>query len=465
MSFVNRIIGVSDLNHNSQIFVRQAYKLIFSHLLLLMLTNTFIILFALETLSLSQLGIVLAIQYIVQALTDYPTGALGDWIGQRWVLFLSSLSFAIGFIFLSQSNTFVGIVLAFSILGFAQGQQSGAFQSWFDNNYKYYVIEDADRRVYGQVIGKYNMLTGLTTSFSFVVGGIFISLYSRSLVFFIQGLILAGFSFIFLKSMGDHPELIRNKSHNSEFTSFLFDGISVVRNNKTLRLLVLGMVISGSGFALWSGLILFPLYNEYAGSDRLTALLRSIVFISGALGAGIAGVFSYRVRNLRKWLAVTFLTMEITFFLTMFFMTKFYHPSSHLIWLSFVVVTLSFFFAFTPGYLREVLVPRFFLDVIPDRNRNAINSLIPTLVILLSIPYLALGGIILVKVGRSVMILLLALNGIIGGSICTYAILLHEPLVVTKSDTVSYFNTEPIVKFDLSQYTYLSVPGCVQIKQ
>ncbi|MHA2031865.1 MAG: hypothetical protein ACW99Q_21000, partial [Candidatus Kariarchaeaceae archaeon] len=83
MSFVNRIIGVSDLNHNSQIFVRQAYKLIFSHLLLLMLTNTFIILFALETLSLSQLGIVLAIQYIVQALTDYPTGALGDWIGQR----------------------------------------------------------------------------------------------------------------------------------------------------------------------------------------------------------------------------------------------------------------------------------------------------------------------------------------------------------------------------------------------
>ncbi|MHA2376809.1 MAG: hypothetical protein ACXAB9_11630, partial [Candidatus Thorarchaeota archaeon] len=61
-------------------------------------------------------------------------------IGQRWVLFIAALSFGTGFILLSQAYDFLSILIAFIMIAFAQSQESGAFMSWFDNNYKLYAV-------------------------------------------------------------------------------------------------------------------------------------------------------------------------------------------------------------------------------------------------------------------------------------------------------------------------------------
>ncbi|MHA1979207.1 MAG: hypothetical protein ACW98I_20060, partial [Candidatus Hodarchaeales archaeon] len=156
-SLVPRILGISALNSEAKTFLSKAVSVTFIYTFVVMLTNTFLILFALEYLSLPELGILLALQAIIQAISDYPTGAVGDWIGQRWILFIAALSYGIGFILLSQASDLISISIPFLLIAFARSQESGAFISWLDNNYKYYVFEDDDKRIYSRFFGKYVM--------------------------------------------------------------------------------------------------------------------------------------------------------------------------------------------------------------------------------------------------------------------------------------------------------------------
>ncbi|MFX1256201.1 MAG: MFS transporter, partial [Promethearchaeota archaeon] len=410
----HRVLGITDLNSAARRFISRAVSLIFIYVFIVMLTNTFLILYALEFLSLPQLGMVLAVQFAVQALSDYPTGAIGDWIGQRWVLFIAALSYGLGFIFVSQASDFISILIAFALIAFAQGQESGTFTSWFDNNYKMYVVEDKDRRIYSQFFGKYTMVCEIIIAASFILGGILITSISRQFMFMIQGVLLLFTSLAFLLFIRDHKAIKREKPDFKKYFQYLGGGVLSVAQNKTLRLMVLGLVISGAGFAVWSGLILFPLYAGYGKSDAWTAILRSTVFIFGAIGTGLAGTFSRQIHNLQKWLSLFILSTDVLFFLGMFIMLVVNPIPSAFTLISLIIVVLTFTIAFSPRYMADVLKPRFLLDVIPDQNRNAIYSLIPTLILLVSTFIVPLGGILIDTVGRESMILILAGNGLVG---------------------------------------------------
>ncbi|MFX0094161.1 MAG: MFS transporter [Candidatus Hodarchaeota archaeon] len=252
------LLSISVLNSEAKKFITKAVSLMFVYVFIIMLTNTFLILFALDFLTITQLGVILACQFAVQAITDYPTAAIGDWIGQRWLLCIAALTYAVGFFFLSQASSFTFILIAFILIGFAQGQESGAFVSWFDNNYKLYATEDEDRRVYSQFFGKFRMIYEIITASSFILGGILVIFISRQSMFLIQGILLGLFSLIFLFMIRDHKAIKRDKPNFRSYFRFLEDGMRTVARNKTLRLLVLGLVISGTGFVIWANLILFP---------------------------------------------------------------------------------------------------------------------------------------------------------------------------------------------------------------
>ncbi|MHA2366355.1 MAG: MFS transporter, partial [Candidatus Hodarchaeales archaeon] len=429
-NLLNKFLSISDLNSDAKRFISKAVSIMFVFVFVIMLTNTFLILFALEYLNISELGIVLAIQFAVQAISDYPTGAIGDWIGQRWVLFVASLSYGVGFFFLSLTQDFSGILISFSLIAFAQGQESGTFVSWFDNNYKLYAIEDKDRRIYSQFFGKFTMFYEIITAFSFILGGMIIVYSNRQHLFLVQAILLVFLSILFLVYIRDHKNIKRDKPNFKAYYRFLEDGIKTVIQNKTLRLMVLGLVISGAGFATWSGLILFPMYEEYGQSDEWTAILRATVFIFGAVMVGLAGITSKKIFNLQKWLSLAIISTDILFFIGMFIMLTFFPAPSNFALVSLAIVIFSFTFAFFPRFFADVLKPRFFLDVIPDKNRNAIYSLIPTLVLLVSIFFVSIGGILIETFGRKTVILILAVNGLIGSSITAYAIFKHKVIDV-----------------------------------
>ncbi|MHA2085478.1 MAG: MFS transporter, partial [Candidatus Thorarchaeota archaeon] len=367
------LFGVRELNPRAKRFISKATSLMLVYVFAIMLTNTFLILHALDFVSLSELAVILAVQFAVQALADYPSGAIGDMVGQRWV----------------------SILIAFIMIAFAQSQESGAFMSWFDNNYKLYAVEDVDRRTYSQFYGRFTMFYGLVTAASFTFGGALMIFISRQFMFIIQGALVVLVSIMFLFFMRDHEALKRERKGFRRLFQFLRGGIASTSQNKTLRLMILGLVISGVGFTIWSGLILFPLYANYAKSDAGTAILRSIIFITGAIGAGLAGVISKRIHKLQRWLSLAVLITDATFFIGIYIMMAFNPVPLDFSLISNILVILTFAIAFSPRYLADVLKPRFYLDVIPDHSRNAVYSLIPTLILIASIPIVPVAGILI----------------------------------------------------------------------
>ncbi len=87
---------------------------------------------------------------------------------------------------------------------------------------------------------------------------------------------------------------------------------------------------------------------------------------------------------------------------------------------------LAFGLFFAPRYLADVLRPRFYLDVIPDENRNAVYSLIPTLTLVVAVFALPAAGMMIEVLGQEVMILVLAVNGLVGSSITAFAVYRHR---------------------------------------
>jgi MFS family permease len=422
----HRVLGISDLNSEAKRFISRATGLMIVYVFAVMLTNTFLILHALEFVTLSQLSLILAAQFAVQAMADYPSGAIGDWLGQRWVLFVAALSYGIGFLVLSQAFDFASVLLAFILVAFAQSQESGTYIAWFDNNYKLYATEDKDRRIYSQFYGKFTMISEILTAVSFLLGGAFLSIIDRQLLFVIQGILLLFVSLMLLNFIRDHESLKRDKLKFRTYLRYLRGGVATAANNRTLRLMILGLVISGVGFAIWSGLILFPLYAEYAKTDAWTAILRSSVFILGAICIGAAGVFSKRIHRLQKWLALAVLLTDVLFFLGMYIMLQVNPVPSTFSLVPLVFVMLTFTVAFAPRYMADVLRPRFYLDLIPDENRNAVYSLIPTLILIVSVFALPAAGVLIEALGQEIVILILAVNGLVGSSITAFAIYRHK---------------------------------------
>ena len=460
-NILHKILGITTLNSDAKTFISKAVSLIFIYTFIVMITNTFLILFALEFLSLSELSIILALQAIVQAISDYPTGAIGDWIGQRWILFIAALSYGIGFVLLSQAVDLLSVLIPFLLIAFARSQESGAFVSWLDNNYKYYVLEDDDRRVYSRFFGKYTMLHEIIYALSFIIGGITVTFFNRSFVFLLQGISLVLISMLFLISIRDHSAFKRDKPEFRKFFHYLGGGVLTVTKNKTLRLMVLGLIISGTGFAVWSGLILFPLYEDYTKSDDYTAILRSAIFILSAICTGIAGSISVRIHNLQKWLSIGVLSTDVLFFLGMFVMLVINPIPLTFNLISLIIVAVFFTFSFSPRYMVDVLKPRFYLDVIPDHNRNAIYSLIPTAILVISIFAIPLGGILIETIGLELTILVLAVNGLIGSSLTAWAIYTHQVEVkIDKKVSEICCPIFPSKMVDTQTIIPLSLPCC-----
>ncbi|MCK5239842.1 MAG: hypothetical protein KAR33_09860, partial [Candidatus Thorarchaeota archaeon] len=87
-----RALSISNLNPEAKHFISRATSLMLTYGFTVMLTNTFLILHALEFVTLTELSLIIAVQFAIQAVASYPSGALGDWIGQRWVLFTAALT-------------------------------------------------------------------------------------------------------------------------------------------------------------------------------------------------------------------------------------------------------------------------------------------------------------------------------------------------------------------------------------
>ncbi|MFW9997150.1 MAG: MFS transporter, partial [Candidatus Odinarchaeota archaeon] len=475
-----RFFGIDQLNEQAKKFVFKSLNIILLFIFVIMLTNTFFILYALEYVSPAELGIIIAVRFLVQGLTDYPTGAIGDWIGQRWVLFFAALFYCTGFITLSQATTFPTLLFAFLILALADGQQSGAFQAWMDNNYKIYAPEDNERRIYTEMFGKFMMANQILMALAFIIGGFLVTLYGRAEVFIIQGVLLGLMAFLFVYFIRDHHSIKRQKPNMKAYFSLLGEGITTSFNNRTLRLIIAGICISSAFMAIWGQLMLFPFYESYGKTDDMTGLLRSIIFIIGAIITGLMAIPAKKLRNPQKWLGITTAISGTGFLWGIYLIRVFNPPPETFNIISYVFVIVGFALIGILFSLSNVLMPRFYLEIIPDKNRNSVYSLMPTLIMFSSVIIIAFGGFILDILGFNNTLLVLGLFNLVGGLIASRGILTHRSKAIpigiaeilespAKKDLFEAAETlhliDQIKQSDLQAAAPLAVPSSWQLGQ
>jgi hypothetical protein len=182
---------------------------------------------------------------------------------------------------------------------------------------------------------------------------------------------------------------------------------------------MLGEVVMFSIGPVWWNLMLFPLYFSLLVTQVAVSAFRTIVFIPQAVANERSGVLAKRFEP-TKWIprfrVLQF--MGVVFYLalaaivhffptipagtdpaTVDFLTIFI-PFTNLPLIEIPVQTvlpvLLLFLVFVAlnmfGSLAGILTQRVMLDVIPNRIRNSMYSLQPTLVMLLSMPLIAFYG-------------------------------------------------------------------------
>ena len=401
------------------------------------LSSTFYVIFVAEALGggsghylqgMGLVGVLVVIQMVIQTLLDYPTGAIGDWIGQRWVIASAQLCFAISFIMLSfvtTSTPFLYLVLIYVIQGLGQSQASGAWGAWFDNNYRVAMPGDTDRKQYGMFWGRMGMMMQVIATASLIPGSILATIFSRPWVFQLQavfGIVLTIASF---KLVRDFPEVEAQREGRpdmGEYLGILKGGVRFLFKYPFVKYVVIGSMLAASSIMVWGNLILFPMYYMYLITDVAVASFRTLLFTPGIFAQERSGIWSRRFEP-KKWIPRFRLIQTCGFvffwvFATIMFLLPpadasstsiftLYWPFTNVelltlplanilpIALIFSTFVLTSFF----GGFAEILTQRVLLDVIPNKIRNSMYSLAPTIATLFAIPQIAMFGWLLDIIG------------------------------------------------------------------
>lgn len=377
------------------------------------LSTAFYVLFIIDTVGIEQLGVLIAISFFLQAVLDYPSGVIGDWIGQRWILFFGYSLEAIAFSILTIADSFPSLLIVYVLRAIAFSQQSGAIETWLDNNYKLIANEvDPQRKAYKFFMGRRMTIGNIVPGIATVLGGIYATIFTRRDVFFLQviGLVLMAVLFFFI--VKDFPGIERPKRSIKNYFKLLGEGIQFVMSNRMLLLFIIGLCI-GEGLAIiWYELILFPVYFGYTGSDGGVGILRFIILVVGTPLTYYAAKVATNV-EIKKipWLRL----IDIVFFLWGIALLTALFPIEYNTFTPLAVILLivnysAIWFFYQIG---NIIGQQIFLDYVPDRNRNSIYSLVPTLILLFTAPAAVIGASLIKNFGFSVTAFLLGTVGIL----------------------------------------------------
>ena len=365
--------------------------LICSITFVIILSNTFFILFIIDSTNYTQAGFIISITMIVQLFTDYPSGSLGDYIGQKWLLVIANLCYATAYFILSQADTFIHFAIVAVIIGIANAQASGTLGTWLDNNYKSSIGDfDVERKIYGFSLARITTLSRFFSAGGVILGGTLATAISREFTFAIQGLFYLVHNLLILLLVKNVKTEKARKNKNSYMT-FVKGGIRCITKDKSIFFFILGFSISTVTWSIWVSLLQKPIYFGYTGLDNLASLLRSLILILGIpIGIWTANI-SKRLSN--RVYPIIVLIHNFLFFPSLIILLTLIPIVNSFSLIGFIsVLLIQLTLTSSLYYIGETLRQRVMLDLIPSEHRNAIYSLIPTMVALIGFPLIPLTG-------------------------------------------------------------------------
>ncbi len=434
-----RVFGLAQPTNDAVRLVKILSVLLPSFAASFQISTTFYMLFIAEKIGgdyitgIALVGVLVVIQLSIQTLLDYPTGALGDWIGQRYVIASAMVCYSVAFLITSQitSDTpFWIFAIIYALNGLGSSQESGAFNAWFDNNYRVAMPHDKDRKQYGVFWGRVGMVWQVASTLVLIPGSYLALVYGRTWVFFLQAIftmILAVVVMIVIKDLPGVRDEQDERPSMSEYKALLVDGVKFLGSSRFITYLILGEVVLWSVGPVWWNLHLFPFYNWFLLSEVAISSFRTLVFIPQAIANERSGVWSKKF-DPAKWVP-RFRFLQFggpVFYVIIAFVVHFFPPAVEgvpvipfigfpldtlipviLIFTTFVGVSMF-------GGFAQILSQRVKLDVIPNRIRNSMYSLQPTIAMLLSIPLLLLFGWLTTETGFTLPFSLCALITLLG---------------------------------------------------
>lgn len=394
---ITKFLGIQTIPSKAQGLIRTFLLLSLMGAFLGNLSSTFFILFAIDKLGFTQASIIMSFALLVQLGTDYPSGSLGDWIGQRWVLVIAFVCYGVFYFLLTAATTFAGFLVLAFFNGLANAQASGTLATWLDNNYQK-VVEDTDpeRKIYGFTNARIGSLIRTIMAIAFVVGGLMATQISREHVFFIQAclsFVLLIMCLFLVKNVKVEitEESIPSKTSGREYFSFFIGGFKFLFSSRTAFFFLIGLSMIFSAFTVWGTLMLFPIYFGYTGSDGLASLFRTTMFLVGIpLGIVMANVskkFSNEKLPIFQFLGLIFYFPPFILLLTIIPVTQSFNLLGLVLTALILTVSINCLLD-----VAGILQGRTLLDLVPSENRNSVYSLIPTLVSIFAIPALPIAG-------------------------------------------------------------------------
>lgn len=417
---VNNYLGINQLTPRAQYYIRTFSFVRSFSTFLLILSNTFFVLYSIDYIGFALTSVTLSFSFLIQLLFDYPSGSLGDWIGQRWVLAISYTCYGIAFFLMTMAQTFPAFMLIALFNGFGNAQNSGTMETWLDNNYQIVVEKsDPDRKIYGFSRSRVLTLTRIASTFAFMIGGTLATLISRESVFGFQAILCVLIIAVVLLVVKDEnisttTEKVRNKKSSvSNYFDHFFGGLKFLISRKAPFFFIIGTAFLFGAFAIWGGLILIPLYFGYSGSDGLTSTLRTFAFITGVPISIYIAKLSQRF-SMDKASILTFVFV-ILFFPSFIVLTTLV-PLNNEFNLIGCIASVMILTGCIPIFfdLGQILRQRIMIDMVPSESRNAVYSLIPTIVSILGIFLLPIAGILIENYGITAGIASAFLVGLAG---------------------------------------------------
>ncbi|MHA2097166.1 MAG: MFS transporter [Candidatus Kariarchaeaceae archaeon] len=457
------ILKIENLSDDAKSLSLKFFYFTLATAILTTISSTFLVLHVIDTVEKDRafelLGTIIAVQFFVSAMTDFPTGVLADWVGHKWILTIAYILFALSSTILIIADSFAGLLIAFIVLALANGQASGALQAWFDNNYKVItMIDDPEREIYREFLGKSSMLFQYGSSIFFIIGGIIATLFpsGRLIVFGLQAIFMLILAFAFSRSLDNVSAHVQPEKSSEGYFELLTKGLRFAISSRLTIFFIAASVIWVAVAMVWYNLVLMPVYFGYTGSDFGAGTLRWIIWFGSAYFTGKAGSISKKL-NERDWIPRIRLIFVLAFFGLTGVLVRIFpidNPKFNLAAVGILILIFVGSAAF--GSVGELLTRKLFLEIVPDDMRNSIYSLLPTLGLIIGTPIVYLLGLWIADIGFSTAIFIFVLFALIGVVFEFLAMQYYYPSAreTVGTEIVVRYDVYSVSNFESSSYTF-----------
>ena len=394
LRFVYNFFKISSLNFDAQKFIMRATITQYLFVFLISFSNMFIFLTALPVLGVANVAILLSVLLLTQSFCAILAGVFGDSKSFRIVISISVLFYILTYRMVIIAQNFNGFLIVYILLGIATAFNQDGFFSYFDNNYDYYVYEDTKRSVYSEFVGKFVALNYLILALGYSIGAYYSSITSKNDLFNLSSyllLIVLFFTFLFYK---DHKNFkLKKKSRDESFFSMLPKAVKYTWKKRTLRFFIIGIVIAELTTVFWNELYSILLYSQIgANNDSYIGFIFSSEVLITALLVGFLGILAGRVMRIKFWYLLSLLLAYTTFYFGLsYFLQK--NPIPQLFSINYLAIFLGLYSVLmTPYNFNYVLYYRTVLDLMPEKYRGSIYSIISSLKSIIGSIVLFVGG-------------------------------------------------------------------------